>query len=669
MTRISAIAGKQPPMKHVQFPQAPAGTESLKAAVHHTITRHLWGTSLITAFAGACATFLVTKALIQTGTGTALLIALFSLTATLIAAGVLISISVRRFTSVATLPVESLLAYLSSTHEDHQTDGFQWNSGKALQISQFEGDLRLLDKRMKSMARKVRLTIADLEKAREQANEQNLAKSKFLANMSHELRTPLNAILGYAMLLQEDASDEGNDAMVSDLVRIQQAGHTLLARINDILEISKIKAGKLVLEREVIDLPILINEITSRACAEDQRNGNEFILNMSPDIGIMIGDMENLQQCLQNLLGNAFKFTENGRISLTVERSQDASLPVITFTVQDNGIGMDPEDIEGLFTAFEQGDSSLTRKYGGTGLGLAITRNLARLMGGDCLVESARDVGSTFRLVLPAGSSQEATSIIPATDYLPLLSKNGPDITHLHVLVIDDDEDALELMRRWLQQMGLTVMTTISPDEGLAMARQYHPDVILLDGLLPDRSGYDILTDLRADPAVKDIPTVLITVDDDRRRGIIAGASDYIRKPLSKEQLRSVVELYCGKVDGEILVIEDDDDAAELIRRSVEEAGFTTRRAANGVQGLEMADEIRPSAIVLDLAMPGLDGFGVIDHLKKHQTLHNVPLIVLSGQEITLEQHRKLAANGQRFFAKAASTPRQIAQCLKELVQ
>ncbi len=659
-------------MKHETFIKDCIRSEGLRLSVYRTLLRHLRVASLIVA--GVVAPCSALAAHLAGVAGILPLLTIAALTGSIaVLVGFLLSWrSACLITPIATRPVETLVEHLAATSEGLPQE-FHWQAGQAMETVVLEEDLKRLDQRMKSMSRKMRLTIADLEKAKELANEQNIAKSKFLANMSHELRTPLNAILGYAMLLQEDASDDGNDAMVSDLLRIQQAGQNLLARINDILEISKIRAGKIKIEREVIDIPAFAASIVALHCDGDKTNGNDFSINIEDDIGIMVGDRENIQQCLINLLNNAFKFTENGQVSLSIERSEQKALPMVSFTVRDTGIGIDEQDIEALFIAFEQGDSGFTRKYGGTGLGLAITRNLARLMGGDCQVESVKGQGSTFRLILPAGSQAEVAGQ-PSSDEKAALAKlPHPDTSpytpqHLQVLVIDDDKDALELIRRWLTQMGMTSVVTDSPDAGLALARQHKPDMILLDALLPNRSGYDLLTELRADEQIKDIPTVLITVDDDRRRAISVGASDYIRKPLSKDQLRSVVELYCGTVDGEILVIDDDDAAADLIKRSVEEAGFRTRRAANGRQGLAMADDQRPSAIVLDLAMPGLDGFGVLDHLKRHETLHDVPLIVLSSKEITLDQHRELAAAGQRFFTKAASTPRQIAQCLKEMV-
>ena len=659
-------------MKHETFIKDCIRSEGLHLSVYRTLLRHLRVASFIAAGVVALGSALAAHLAGVAGILPPLMIAALTGAVALLVGFFLSTRSAHLITPIATRPVETLVEHLAAASEGLPQE-FHWQAGQPMKTAVMEEDLKRLDQRMKSMSRKMRLTIADLEKAKELANEQNIAKSKFLANMSHELRTPLNAILGYAMLLQEDASDEGNDAMVSDLLRIQQAGQNLLARINDILEISKIRAGKIKIEREVIDIPAFIASITALHCDDEKKNGNDFSIHIEDDIGIMVGDRENIQQCIVNLLNNAFKFTENGQVSLSIERSEQKALPMVSFTVRDTGIGIDEQDIEALFIAFEQGDSGFTRKYGGTGLGLAITRNLARLMGGDCQVESVKGQGSTFRLILPAGSQAEVADQSSSDEKVALAKLPHPGTSpytpqHLHVLVIDDDKDALELIRRWLTQMGMTSMVTDSPDMGLALARQHKPDMILLDALLPNRSGYDLLTELRADEQIKDIPTVLITVDDDRRRAISVGASDYIRKPLSKDQLRSVVELYCGTVDGEILVIDDDDAAADLIKRSVEEAGFRTRRAANGQQGLAMADDQRPSAIVLDLAMPGLDGFGVLDQLKRHDTLHDVPLIVLSSKEITLDQHRQLAAAGQRFFTKAASTPRQIAQCLKEMV-
>ncbi|MDQ8757623.1 response regulator [Sphingosinicella sp. LHD-64] len=562
-------------------------------------------------------------------------------------------------------PVELLLAQ-PGILRDVGSEKFNWSRGQALNPAEIEADLALLSREMRRVARQSRDAMLELENAREQANQQNLAKSQFLAKMSHELRTPLNAILGYAMLLQEDATEAGNNSAVADLERIQLAGRNLLTVINDILDLARIEAGKTMLDRGVIDVRALA-EAAVAACPADQRNGNSFELTLSEDVGIMIGDASKVRQCLLNLLSNAFKFTRKGSVALSVEPLMRGGAPGISFTVHDTGIGIDAAHLESLFEAFSQVEAGPSRRFGGTGLGLAITRRLARMMGGDCVVESVKGEGSTFRLHLPLsppGDSQadEGRPTVAALRPLPVRTSERS------ALIVDDDEAAIDLMQRWLERMGYDVFAALDGETGLELAREHRPNLILLDALLPGCSGYDVLTELRADPEFGLTPVILITVDDDRARGLEAGASDYLRKPLTESQLRAVTQVYRARANGEILVIDDDDDAAELIKRSVEQAGFSTRRANDGLQGIEMASDVRPAAIVLDLAMPGLDGFGVIERLAANETLVDVPLIVVSGCEISLSQHRTLAAAGHRFFTKGASTPREIAESLREMV-
>jgi CheY-like chemotaxis protein len=277
--------------------------------------------------------------------------------------------------------------------------------------------------------------------------------------------------------------------------------------------------------------------------------------------------------------------------------------------------------------------------------------------------------GSTFRLILPLGdpAPRGAVSSAPAVNNTAGTLVRSPSAEHT-ALVFDDDEATIELMQRWLVRMGYNVVSTAGAEGVLELARTHRPDFILLDVLLPGRSGYDVLEELRADPQVGHIPPILITVEDDRARGLRSGATDYLRKPITAHQLRSVLDVYRLRATGEVLVIDDDDDSAELLARSVAQVGFSARRAADGAQGLAMAAELRPDAIVLDLAMPVMNGFEVLDRLAAVEELRDVPLIVVSGCDITIEEHRRLAAAGHRFFPKAASTPREIAQSLKELV-
>jgi signal transduction histidine kinase/CheY-like chemotaxis protein len=561
-------------------------------------------------------------------------------------------------------PLELLVGQL----EPEDLAAFQWQRGDALSRSEIMADTKLLKRRIREIARRARETMGALEQAREQANQQNIAKSQFLATMSHELRTPLNAILGYAMLLHEDAADVGNAATMADLDRIQHAGRTLLALINDILDLSKIEAGRTTVSRVVIDVKALVAAVVATAGTEGPPNGNRFTMTVDDGVGIMIGDVDKVRQCLSNLISNAFKFTRGGEVELTVAAHERDHQPWIAFTVRDTGIGIPPEHVERLFEAFQQLDGSSTRQFGGTGLGLAIVRRLARIMGGDCTVDSVAGVGSTFRLVLPMGDAVMRRDMldVPATSVEDTRFLETPSAEHT-ALVVDDDPAAIDLTQRWLSRMGYSVLSTTSADAALDLARLHMPDFILLDALLPGRTGYDVLEELRRDPRIGHIPTILVTIDDDRARGLRAGATDYLRKPVTEAQLRDVLDVYRLRASGEVLVIDDDDDAADLLTRCVAQVGFSTRRAINGVQGLAMAADIRPDAIVLDLAMPAMNGFEVMQRLAKDDDLRDVPLIVVSGCDITLDEHRRLAAAGHRFFPKAASTPREIAQSLKEL--
>lgn len=545
-----------------------------------------------------------------------------------------------------------------------ETEDMHWSRGKALRRAELESDLETLNKVVRRAARRSSETMAELEQAREHANRQNIAKSQFLASMSHELRTPLNAILGYAMLLYEDAVEADNASAATDLDRIQSAGRGLLRVINDILDLAKIEGGKTTLERTVINISSLLADV-ERSCPAASRNGNAFEIVVAEDVGIMIGDASKIRQCLLNLLHNAFKFTSAGTVTLAIAPALNAANPGLRFSVSDTGIGIDADNRERLFDSFTQ--TAAASPIGGSGLGLAITRRLARIMGGDCTVESEKGIGSTFSLWVPLSPYAKARSKAPSVATVPVANpsrrKAGPT-----VLIVDDDEAALDLMRRCLKRFGYDVFAAADGEIGLALAREHRPDLILLDALLPGRSGYDILPELCSDPDLNRIPVVLVTIDDDRARGIAAGACDYLRKPVTESRLRAIVDLYRAPANGEILVIDDDDDSADLIKRSVEQMGFSARRASDGLQGIQMASEMLPAGIVLDLLMPGLDGFGVIERLSTDKALAGVPLIIVSGCEISLGQHRKLEAAGHRFFTKGSSSPREIVQSLREMV-
>jgi signal transduction histidine kinase/DNA-binding response OmpR family regulator len=658
-------------MIHSEFDRKAVETPALTMTARRTIARLALVAIITTLIVTAVGAWAMWSATAELGANRLIVFIGASIVAGLVFAVAAATVLGRAFAVPASRAADLLMSYLIMAGEDPTTD-IKLNNAKGMSVSAIMKDFERLEQRVANVVSRSQSVIAELERAREHANLQNLAKSQFLANMSHELRTPLNAILGYAMLLSEDAIEAKNEPVVADLDRIQQAGRHLLSLINEILDLSKIEAGKASLDRTVVDVNALVRSAAINFDAETKRNGNTFNIRISDDVGIMIGDEGKIRQCLSNLLNNAFKFTSNGAVTLDVDVIDVTGKDEVRFRVTDTGIGINAAHMENLFEPFRQGDGSTSRKFGGTGLGLAITRRLARLMLGDVKVESVEGKGSVFTLALPLNSGtgsifDDARAPDAAqTVERAMASVEGYDRT---ALIIDDSDSAIDLMRRWLTRLNYGVISATDGETGLAIARAKKPDLILLDVLMPGRSGYDILEELRADEALGSTPVILVTVDDDRARGLEAGATDYIRKPVAESQLRAMLEVYRTKASGEILVIEDDDDAAELVDRCARQVGFSTRRASDGAQGLEMATAQPPIAIVLDLAMPNFNGFQVIDALLANETLRSIPVIVLSACEITLEEHRRIVDAGYLFCAKGSSSPREIAQHLKELVR
>jgi len=585
----------------------------------------------------------------------------------LVAGGVtgvlLVNVLARVISRLAARPVELLLDE-PEIIKGLDEEPINWERDSSLSCAEIEQDIEALHRLLRRASRRSSELIDNLNEARETANAQNEAKSQFLAKMSHELRTPLNAILGYATLLHEDAVATGDSAGAADLERIRLAGRNLLTVINDILDLTKIEAGTASLDRQAIDIRELAEALVASVSSHEQ-NGNRFEIKIDDDVGIMVGDGTKIRQCLGHLMMNAAKFTRGGIITLSASQVNGGT--AIQFSVEDDGIGIEEEQLSSLFDAFTQAKYAHSGRHPGAGLGLAITRRLARMMGGDCTVESVAGAGSVFRLTLPITPREERSlPAIPANDVDTAAPPQAGEAKC--ILVVDDDEATLDLMTRWLEPLGYRVVVALDGETGLRLVRQHRPSLVLLDAWLPGRSGYDILSELRRDPVVGNTPVILVTVDDDRARGLACGASDYLRKPVSEETLAAVLGVYDHGCTGEVLVIEDDDDAADLIKRCLEQVGFSTQRASNGREGLEMAAAKRPKAIVLDIRLPELDGFAVIEGLAAAERLSEVPVVVVSGCDMSLAQHRKLAASGHRVFTKGVVTPREIAQSLREMV-
>lgn len=479
-----------------------------------------------------------------------------------------------------------------------------------------------------------------LRLARDEAMEANLAKSTFLANMSHELRTPLSAIIGYSEMMAEEITDGcAAQDLAADMGKVESNARHLLGLINDMLDLSKVESGKMDVYAETFAIEPMVRDLVTTVDSLIGKRGNRLDLQLAPDLGDMNSDLTKVKQVLLNLLGNAAKFTEAGTITLAVSREGQPQGERVVFRVSDTGIGMTEEQLAQLFQRFQQADASTTRRFGGTGLGLSLTKAFADLLGGVVTVESAPGRGSSFTLDLPS------IFAVPAPQ-TPDQSDEGSDGGGDLVLVIDDDADQRALMTRFLNREGFRARTAGDGETGLMLARVLRPRAILLDVMMPGVDGWSVLSALKADKDLADIPVVMVTFIEQRALAASLGAADYVLKPVRWDRFKAVMDRFRPPAT-DVMVVDDDVDTRVRIRTSLERDGWSVAEAENGLDALLKLDLHTPGMVLLDLTMPVMDGFEFLKRMRARSECSEVPVIVLTALDLSREDRRRLQGANQ----------------------
>ena len=473
-------------------------------------------------------------------------------------------------------------------------------------------------------------------------------KSQFLANMSHELRTPLNAIIGVTEMLHEDAVDLKREDDLEPLERVLRAAQHLLALINDILDLSKIEAGKMEIHVESFAVAPLVEDVMQTIATIAAKNSNTVVINCAADLGTMRADQTRIRQALLNLASNANKFTERGTVTLHATRTMEAGREWVSIAVTDTGIGLTSEQMGKLFQDFVQADASTTRKYGGTGLGLAISRRFCQMMGGDITVTSKAGHGSTFTIRLPVNAQEAEAPPAATTRAQPAMAPGDAPL----ILVVDDDPSVREVLGRYLERAGFSVVTADGGQAALRLARELRPAAITLDIMMPGIDGWTVLAAIKGDPELADIPVVLVSIVDEKNRGFSLGAADYLVKPVNREKLTRVLRDIVGKLDRRVLLVDDDDFGRQTMREGLQQNGWEVTEAENGRIGLTSLGKALPDVIVLDLMMPEMDGFEFLEELRRNPQWHDIPVVVVTARDLTEEDRSRLNGGAERIIQK-----------------
>jgi signal transduction histidine kinase/CheY-like chemotaxis protein len=513
----------------------------------------------------------------------------------------------------------------------------------------------------------VRLTGELQERSRELADanrriqEANRLKSQFLANMSHELRTPMNSIIGFSEILVDRLDGQIEPKHASFLRHILASGQHLLSIINDILDLSKIEAGKMEIYPERFPVRGVVESVCTVMRGMTRDHVPTFAVDMPDNLPPLEADLAKFKQVLFNLVSNAIKFSPPHAPITIVARHIGASPEdgTITVSVRDEGIGIDPKHHEVIFEEFRQVDGTARREFGGTGLGLALVKKFIELQGGYVSVQSAPGKGSIFSFTLPVRSRAAVVSRAPEAEL--------PQQVTERVLVIEDDAHAYELISSALGSAGYLAIRARHGDEALKLARESRPIAVTLDLVLPGLDGWEVLKRLKADPATRDVPVVIISMIENRELGVALGADDYFVKPVDRERLLDRIRQLTRNNRPRLLLIDDDQAVHALLDEQMARLGYTIESAFTGESGVQAAKETAPDVIILDLMMPGMSGFEVAGALKESPETANIPIVVLTSKEISADDRRELQSKVTSFVQKGKSAREQLVTEIRRL--
>lgn len=509
---------------------------------------------------------------------------------------------------------------------------------------------RILDQSAQLARRATELTRQQEKMARlnDELRRANVLKSQFLSNVSHELRTPLTSIIGFSsILLRGRRGEELSERQRDNTERILSAARRLVTIVNDVLDLSRIEAGRLDVFRREVDLRALLEGLRDELEPQARARGLELRVEIADDAATVVTDGDRLRQVLVNLAGNAVKFTPRGHVTLRAARTGD----LFSVAVEDTGVGIPLDQQERIFEDFYQADGSSTRTSGGAGLGLAISRRLARLLEGRLTVYSVPEEGSTFTIVLQAGATPHAAA---GTARVTSGSSAGPT-RHgtARVLVIDDDPEMILLVEGALEGSRYDVVGALSANEGLQKARMLRPDAILLDVMMSEIDGWRTLHHLKQDPETASIPVVMHTIVADQALGFSLGATDYLVKPVEREQLLATLRRLRPVGAGPVLVVDDDEDIRVLLTSLLSDARIPVVGASGGEEALELVARHEPRLVLLDLMMPRMDGFAVLQRLRSAEATRHLPVIVVTAKTLTPEEEQLLNSEASMVVTKS----------------